>query len=257
MRPSAMGHQRVFNLPALVADTARELGRAEGATLYMTLLAAFATLLHRLTGRDDVVVGSPVAGRCRTELEPLIGPFMNTLLLRTDLSGNPSFRQLLGRVRDAALGAFAHQDVPFDRVVAELHPDRAGGEAALFHVAFGVHNAPSSPLRLAGLTLESLQPERMLVRYDLTVWVQEAAGELQVLWTWRVALFDETTVARWASWYAALLRSALRTPDARLDRLKLRSEADIRKDEERRATIKRSNRGRFRRRGQGGNNDDL
>jgi non-ribosomal peptide synthetase component F len=122
----------------------------------MTLLAAFQTLLYRYTQQEDIVVGSPIANRNRSEIEGLIGFFVNTLVLRTDVSGNPTFQELLGRVREVTLGAYAHQDLPFEKLVEELHPQRALSRHPLFQVVFGFENAPMEALELPGLTLSPL-----------------------------------------------------------------------------------------------------
>ena len=129
------------------------MSRQEGATLFMTLLAAFKVLLHRYTSQDDLVVGTPIANRNRLETEGLIGFFVNALVLRTDLSGNPSFRELLRRVREVCLAAYGHQDLPFERLVEELHLERDLSRNPLFQVMFVLHNTRCETMELPGLTL--------------------------------------------------------------------------------------------------------
>ena len=140
-------------LPRPLSSALHALSRQESVTLFMTLLAAFQTLLHRYAGQDDIVVGSPIAGRNRAETEALIGLFVNTLVLRTDLSREPTFREVLKRVRDTTLGAFSHQEVPFEKLVEELAPARELGRSPLFQTMFVLQNAPISTLHWSGLTV--------------------------------------------------------------------------------------------------------
>src|SRR5207245_456479 len=147
--------------------------RREGATLFMTLLSAFQTLLHRHTGQDDIVVGSPIAGRNRAETEGLIGFLANTLVLRTDLSGNPTFRELLGRVREVTLGAHAHADLPFEKEVEELQPERNLSHSPLFQVTFRLTNTPEKHLELPGLTIDAFDIETGVSSFDLALEVAE------------------------------------------------------------------------------------
>ena len=158
-----------WELPKPLLVALRELSRREGATLFMTLLAGFQTLLHRYTGGDDILVGSPIAGRNRMEIEPLIGIFVNTLVLRGDLSGNPSFRTFLGRTREAALGAYAHQDLPFERLVEELHPERDLSRSPFFQVMFVLQNAPREAAALAGLEVTPMPIDSGTSKFDLTL----------------------------------------------------------------------------------------
>ncbi len=154
---SFRGGTRAVTLPAALAAALRALGRRRGATLFMTLLAGFDVLLYRYTGQDDLLVGSPIANRPRAELEPLIGLFVNTLVLRGRLGARPRFRELLDRVRGNALDAYAHQDLPFERLVEELHVERSLARTPLHQVVFALQNNPATSISLPGLTLEPLE----------------------------------------------------------------------------------------------------
>ena len=196
-----------FALPAEATRALRALARREGATLFMTLLAAWQLLLARYSGQDDVVVGTPVAGRARAETEGLIGFFVNTLVLRADLSGDPTFRALLGRVREAALGAYAHQDVPFEQLVEELQPERARAHTPLFQVMFALQNAEPAALRLGerGGGAAGAGRARRPVRPEARGRGGRRTGLSGVL-TYRADLFDAATVERMLGHCAALLR---------------------------------------------------
>ena len=182
-KQSYRGALMPWELPKPLSAALGELSRREGATLFMTLLAGFQTLLHRYTSSDEILVGSPIAGRNRTEIEPLIGFFVNTLVLRGDLSGNPSFRTLLGRTREAALGAYAHQDLPFERLVEELHPERDMSHSPFFQVMFVLQNAPWEAAQLAGLEVTPVLIDSGTSKFDLTpvfqgAWLGASSGWL-------------------------------------------------------------------------------
>ena len=145
------GSQRTVILPKELLDCVREASRNQGVTLFMTLLAAFDVLLARYSGQQDIVIGTPIAGRNRAGVEKLIGFFVNTLVMRTDLSGDPTFRELLGRVRETAMGAYAHQDLPFEKLVEELQPDRDLSRNPLFQVMLVLQNLPSSSQKLGDI----------------------------------------------------------------------------------------------------------
>jgi hypothetical protein len=156
-----------------LGDKLSRFSRSENATLYMTLLAAYQALLYRYSGQEDIVVGSPIANRTRSETEGLIGFFVNTILMRTDLSGNPTFRELLHRVREDALGAYANQDIPFEKLVEVLRPDRYVGRLPLFQVWFALQNVPRTEFRLGGLELSSIDSHNGTAKFDLGLFAVE------------------------------------------------------------------------------------
>ncbi len=166
---SYRGAHQSMRLSRELTEKLKELSQREGATLFMTLLAAFQTLLMRYTSQEDIVIGSPIAGRNRAETENLIGFFINTLVLRTDLSGDPTFRELLGRVKELTFGAYEHQDVPFEKLVEELQPERSLSRNPLFQVMFTLLNAPGQSLELPGLTLRPLPADSGTSQFDVAL----------------------------------------------------------------------------------------
>ncbi len=215
-----------WKLPKPLSVALGELSRREGATLFMTLLAAFQTLLHRYTSSDDIPVGSPIAGRNRTEIEPLIGFFVNTLVMRGDLSGNPSFRTLLRRTREVALGAYAHQDLPFERLVEELHPGRDVSHSPLFQVMFVLQNAPWEAAQLAGLEVTPAPIDSGTSKFDLTLFVRERGGALQAVVEYNTDLFDAETIQRMLGHYQTLLEGIVSNPEQRISDLPLLTNAE-------------------------------
>jgi amino acid adenylation domain-containing protein len=218
-RPAVLSHRGSIahvRLGAELTDALRALGRREGATVYMTLLAAFQTLLYRYSGQEQVVVGSPVANRNRRETESLIGCFLNVLALRTDLSGNPTFRELLARVRETALGAYAHQDVPFEKLVAELQPEREASRAPLFQAVFVLQNMPLGALELTGLSVEPLDVQRGTTQADLYFSATETAAGLTCTLKYSTDLYDAELVARLLRDYETLLTEFAARPELRL-----------------------------------------
>nr|QEO74315.1 condensation domain-containing protein [uncultured bacterium] len=221
-----------LTLPAELTGALRRLAQREGTTLFMTLLAAFQTLLSRYTGETDIVVGTPIAGRTQAETKELVGFFVNTLALRTDLSGDPTFAELLGRVRDVALGAYAHQEVPFERVVEEVRPERSLNHAPLFQVMLSLNNAPHEEFQLFGLKLRLVEPEITSSKFDLTLSLDEQGGTLSGSLVYSADLFDEATAARLAAHFERLLRAAASDPSRRLSALPLLSEGERRRQVE-------------------------
>jgi amino acid adenylation domain-containing protein/non-ribosomal peptide synthase protein (TIGR01720 family) len=222
--------EQTFHGAALPVRLSRELSEAlkglatrEGVTPYMLLLAAFQLLLGRYAGQEDVCVGSSIAGRVVPEQEGLIGFFANTLVLRTRLSGNPTFRELLRQVKDTTLGAYAHQDIPFEKLVEELKPERNLGHAPIFQVLFAFLNAPATELRLPSLSMRLMELETHVSKFDLELAFTESDGLLQGSFVYNTDLFNATTLARMAEHLQVLLEGLVAAPSARLSELPLLS----------------------------------
>jgi amino acid adenylation domain-containing protein len=190
----------------------KHLSQQSGTTLFMTMLAAFALLLSRYSNQEDIVVGSPIANRNHQEVEPLIGFFVNSLVLRTNLQGNPSFLELLQRVRQMALDAYAHQDLPFEKLVEELQPERSLSYHPLFQVMFALQNAAMGELRLPGLNLSPLKWEYTTVQFDLALTIKETEQELIAEWEYNSDLFDTATIVRMIGHFQTLLESIVANP---------------------------------------------
>ena len=213
-------------LPRRLTESLKALSLQERVTLFMTLLAAFQTLLHRYSGQDRVGVGSPIANRSRAELEGLIGFFVNTLVLYTDLSGNPTFRELLGRVREVTLGAYAHQDLPFETLVEALQVERDMSHTPLFQVMFILQNAPAKAQELPGLTLRQLHTHSGTSTFDLTLSVTESLDGLDASVEYNTDLFDAVTITRMLEHFHILLEGIVADPDRRISELPLLAEAE-------------------------------
>lgn len=207
------GAQQPFELTANLSQALQELGRAESATLFMTLLAGFNVLLHHLTQAEDILVGSPIANRNRADLEGLIGFFVNTLVLRSQPSGAISFRTLLHQVRKTTLAAYAHPDAPFERLVDELKLTRTLSHNPLFQVWFVLQNAPAPDLELPGLTLSPVDVEQTTARYDLKLNLWESTAGIAGFWNYNADLFTATTIHRLSETWIALLDQLTQSPD--------------------------------------------
>jgi amino acid adenylation domain-containing protein/non-ribosomal peptide synthase protein (TIGR01720 family) len=205
------GADLAFDLSAKLTNSLRSLARASNVTMFMTLVGAFQALLSRYARQDDVVVGMPIAGRNRTELEPLIGFFVNTLVLRTDVGGNPSTHELLARVREVTLGAYAHQDVPFEMLVEALHPERDLGRNPLFQVTFQLFSAPR-PARRSSIP-STPTVARGTAIFDIAVNLIEYDGHIGGTIEYSTDLFERATIARMADHYTALLRGMVANPN--------------------------------------------
>src|SRR5437868_4081847 len=205
-----------ISVPEDVSREVVELGRRTGCTTFMTALAAFQILLHYYAGQDEIVVGTDVANRNRVETEGLIGFFINQLVLRTDLSGDPELAELFVRVRETTLGAYAHQDLPFEKLVEVLKPERAADHSPLFQVKLILQNAPARALEIPGLSLSPIGATRGRAELDLTMALWETAAGLQGWINYRTELFDAATVERMAEHLEALFKAFVQKPGARL-----------------------------------------
>jgi amino acid adenylation domain-containing protein len=220
------GARLSFILPPELTKALKELSQQEGVTLFMTLLAAFDILLARYSGQDDIVVGSTIANRNRTEVEPLIGFFVNVLVLRTDLTGNPTFSEILQRVRQVTLEAYLYQDTPFEKIVQRLHPEREVGRSPLFQVMFSLQNELLEPMAFHGLSLEPFDLPVTTAKFDLDVDFWERGDELIGSFEYATDLFDSSTIARMQEHYQRLLENIVSQPKARLSELSLISVAE-------------------------------
>ena len=224
--PSYRGRKQSLVLDKEVGDALKALSRQENVTLFMTLLAAFQLLLHRYTAQEEIVVGSPIAGRTRPELEDLIGFFVNSLVLRNDFSGNPSFKELLARVRQVCLDAYAHQDVPFEKLVETLRPERSLGQSPLFQIMFVLENTPKEALKFGDVAVTSLDLDTELAKYDLTVSMREETEGLRAVFNYSADLFDGATITRMLGHFQTLLQGIVENPDQRISDLPILTQAE-------------------------------
>ncbi|MCI0396601.1 MAG: amino acid adenylation domain-containing protein [Chloroflexi bacterium] len=228
-RPSVQTFSGAAHTFTLSSDLVRQLqaiGQTENATLFMTLLAVFKVLLYRYTGQTDILVGAPIAGRHRAELERLIGFFVNTLALRTDLAGNPTFRQLLRRVHTVALEAYAHQDLPFEKLVEEIQPERDLSYHPLVQIVFDLQNLPAAPLSSSQLTLSPVEVETEQVQFDVALSLVETPEGLQGAFKYNTNLFDGGAIARLAGHFVTLAAAVVVNPDDGIAQLPLLAAAE-------------------------------
>jgi NRPS condensation-like uncharacterized protein len=213
---SSRGAFRLFLLSKELSESLKELSRREGMTLFMTLLAAFQTLLHRCSGQEDIAVGAPVAYRNWTETENLIGCFVNTVALRTDMSGNPTFRVLLARVREIVQGAYTHQDVPFDMVVDALRPERNSTRSPLFRVWFALQNLHDQPSKFSDLSLRYIGAHEGAVQFDLALTMSESSHGIEGCIDYNRDLFETSTIEEIRGHFTTLLEQVVINPDLHL-----------------------------------------
>ncbi|GAB1541024.1 hypothetical protein NUACC21_36930 [Scytonema sp. NUACC21] len=215
------GATEKFALTKELSSALAALSQQQGVTLFMTLLAAFQILLYRYSNQTDICVGTPIGNRNGKEIEGLIGLFLNTLVLRSDLSGNPSFSNLLSQVRQVALDAYAHQDLPFEQLVEQLQPERSLSYTPLFQVMFVLLVAPTSQLQLPGLTLSPFPIESFTAKFDLTLSLENANTGLIGYLEYNTDLFDAATIARMVEHYQTLLSAVVANPHQKISELPL------------------------------------
>lgn len=222
------GAREMHILPPAISAAIDSLSRHERVTPFMVLLAVFQVVLSRYTGQDDIVVGTPIAGRGQIETEDLIGFFVNTLVLRTNLAGNPSFKELLGRVREVALGAAAHQDLPFEKLVEELQPERDLSRTPLFQTMFALQNIPQDSYSLPNLTLSPMAADTGAAKFDLTMFFRPTEDGLLGILEYNTDLFDAESIRRMWLHYETMLQGLLAAPEHRISSLPLLSEPERR-----------------------------
>lgn len=218
---SHLGRRANLSLPPSLVHSLKHLSREEDATLFMTLLAAFKLLLHRHTGVEDILVGSPIAGRTRAELEPMVGFFLNTLVLRTDLSGNPSFRKLVQRVKKIAIDAYTYQDVPFEKLLIELQPERSLNRTPFFQIFFNMLNLEERQITLPDLTMELIETVDLAAKFDITLYLTEKSQALELNLVYNPDLFTHERMEEMLSQYHFLLLQIAASPDEKIDSFSL------------------------------------
>lgn len=214
-----------FLLPNSLSEALKALSKRTGVTLFMTVYAAFVTLLYRYTGSDDIVVGTPTANRNRPEIEGLIGFFVNTLVLRTDLSDNPIFEDVLSRVQDVMLGAYAHQDLPFEKLVEQLQPERSLSYTPLVQVMLGF-GVPRAQMQMAGLTVSPVAVETVRSKFDLSLIFDSTDSGLIGEWEYNTDLFDASTITRMTGHFQTLLEAVVANPQQTVSSLPLLTEQE-------------------------------
>lgn len=223
---TVVGTRTLFKLPPTLTQTIDQLSQQEGVTLFMSLLATFQTLLSRYANQEDIVVGSPIANRTHTKIENLIGFFANMLVLRTDFSGNPTFRELLQQVRETALAAYEHQDLPFEKLVEELQPERDLSRSPLFQAVFALQNAPMPAFELPNLTLKSLPLDKGTSAYDINMAMWRRDGQLEGRIEYNTDLFDGATITCFIDHFQQLLTQLMAHPDTPIAQLSFLTEAE-------------------------------
>ena len=240
------GACEMFHVPSEKVALVKDLARREGATLFMTLMAAFQAMLAKYSGEDQIVVGTDLANRMMPETEGMIGFFINLLAVRTDLSGNPTFRELLRRVREGLLESYAHQEVPFPKIVQEVQPERSATHNPIVQVLFVMQNVPRARRELAGLHVEPFELPITTSKFDMAVFVADRPEGLVGYWVYSTELFEQATIQRMARHFCNLLDSAVSQPDARLSALAMLSADEMAQQAAERKQRKQSQIGKLR-----------
>jgi acyl carrier protein len=220
------GRVETFSLSSELTNGVRSLSRQSGNTVFMTMVAAFKILLQRYTGQDDIVIGSGNANRNRFETEPLLGCFFNWLVLRTDLSGNPTFRELLWRVRTVTLGAYAHQDLPFEKLLEKLQPERETSHSPLFQVALTFQNFPQQMIELRGLKLTPVTSSSRVAKFDMNLAIEDSADRIHGIWEYNTDLFEATTIRRMIGQLQTLMKNIVENPDQEIEKIEMSTEKE-------------------------------
>jgi non-ribosomal peptide synthetase component F len=244
-RPSQRNFHGAYEPVPLAADVTagiKAFSQQEGVTPFMTMLAAFNALLFRHSGQEHIVLGTDIANRTTAETERLIGFFINLLPLHTDLSGNPTFRELVLRVREAALGAYAHQDIPFDKLVEDLQPERSMSHNPIVQALFVMQNIPRQRRELPGLELSPFPQSITRSKFDVAVFMRETGDSMIQDWLYSTELFEKETILGLASQFENVLRHAVSQPETRLSALELFTEEQKLEMEKEKETRKRSQR---------------
>ena len=215
------GENAYFELAGQQTKQLQQISQKSGTTLFMTLLSAFAILLYRYSGQEDIVIGSPIANRTNSLTEPLIGFFVNTLVLRLDLHDNPMFSELLAKTRRVALDAYAHQDIPFEHLVEELQPTRSLSYSPLYQVMFVMQNTPMAALAIPGLDITPLKQDDIMAKFDLTMIIEENEHGLQGTVEFNTELFAKTTIAQLIGHFKCLISSLAAAPEQPINQLPL------------------------------------
>ncbi|MGB5874534.1 MAG: amino acid adenylation domain-containing protein, partial [Bacteroidota bacterium] len=221
------GDQQRITLSKETSEQIHALSRKEGATVFMTLLAAFQTFLYRYSGNPDIVVGSPIAGRRHTEAEKLVGFFVNNLTLRAKFDRKDTFRTVLQKARETALGAYAHQDIPFEKLVEELQPARDLSHSPLFQVMFVLQNIPPGEIELPGLTMKGLEPESSTSTFDLSLQIQEGPSGFEAQFVYNTDLFTAPTISRMLGHFTSIVSALVKNPDSEVATVPMLTEKEL------------------------------